>query len=269
MTQFELEDLIQAVTDAVMRALGEPGASLSEPRGTALDAPSRPTAAREDGGRRFLVIVPLPTANLASLARGLESLLIGGNRVTALLEPHVKNEAASRGLLQSFGPDVADLGNDTASQVIAGIAPGDLVVVGSLGFDLARGILELADSDPAVRIVTQALLRGNRVVTLSDDLTPPAGVNNAVTAKAARTLRDLEGAGLTVLPLKDLAILAEDLAALDRTESRAFGGLVTEADVEAFAAGGGKQIDLPARTVVTPLASSRAVELGVAIRKKA
>ena len=92
-------------------------------------------------------------------------------------------------------------------------------------------------------------------------------MENGIVSRAGQLLRELEAAGLAVLPLEGLEAMAEDLAALERTGSRAFGGLVTEADVEAFAARGGRQIDLPAGTIVTPLALNRATELGVVLKK--
>lgn len=184
-----------------------------------------------------------------------------------LVRAGVREEAARQGLLDRLGPDVLDLGDGEASRVLGELSPGDVIVVGTLGFELARGILDLSDGDPCVRIITQGLLRGHRGVAVADDLTAPEGVESTVASRAGQVLRELEGLGVRILALDGLEIMVEELTALERTGSRAFGGLVTEADVEAFAAGGGRRVDLPARTIVTPLALNRAVELGVELKK--
>ena len=259
MAQYNLESLVQAVTEAVMRRLGEPDASPAGRPETAAGPPGQ--------GLSFIVLIPLPTLALDPLARAVRSLIQGGSRVKALVHHGVREEAARQGLLDRLGPDVRDLGDGEATRVLGELSPGDVIVVGTLGFELARGILDLCDSDPAVRIITQGLLRGHRVVAVADDLTAPEGVESAVASKAAQILRELEGLGVRLLALDGLEIMAEELTALERTGSRAFGGLVTEADVEAFAAGGGRRVDLPVRTIVTPLALSRAAELGVELKK--
>jgi len=259
MAEYNLENLIQAVTEAVMRRLGEPEASPSD----RLEA----TAGPSGQSLSFVVLVPLPTPVLDPLARAVGSLIRGGGRVKALVHRGVREEAARQGLLDRLGPDVRDLDDGEASRMLGELSAGDVIVIGSLGFELARGILDLRDSDPAVRIITQGLLRGHRVVAAADDLTAPEGMESAVASRAGQVLRELEGLGVRLLPLDGLEIMAEEITALERTGSRAFGGLVTEADVEAFAAGGGSRVDLPARTIVTPLALNRAAELGVELKK--
>jgi len=259
MAQYDMDSLIRTVTEAVMKRLGEPEVS-------PLGSPA-PGAESSGQGLSFIVLVPLPTPALDPLARAVRSLIQGGSRVKALVQARVREEAVRQGLMDRLGPDVRDLGEGEASRVMDELSSGDVIVVGALGFELARGILELRDSDPTVRIITQGLMRGHRVVAVADDLTAPEGLESTVVSRAGQVLRELEGLGVRLLPLAGIEIMAEEVAALDRTGSRAFGGLVTEADVEAFAAGGGRRVDLPARTIVTPLALNRATELGVELKK--
>lgn len=243
----DTEELIRRVTEAVMLRLGA-GESCG-------------------GNRRVVLLLPVPSARLDQLARWCEELRAGSTDTTVVAADPVVEEMERRGLRGRFGPQVCNARACNLGELAGGLGAGELVVVGSLGYRFARDLVALHDDDPVVWLASRALLAGTRVAMVTDDLAPPAPAGGAADTTAGRQagslLRELEVMGLHPVPMAELAARAEQWSRAAATLVRSLGGLVSEADVGRLAAEGDKRVRLPAGTVVTPLAASRAAELGL------
>jgi hypothetical protein len=206
---------------------------------------------------------------MAGLNRQVEQLARLGYHPRVLAASPVADELERLAGKVHFTAPVQKIEEANLGEILAGLRGHDLVVIGSLGFELARATLDLADQNPWVRLVSQALLKKLPVILVADDLAPGTGsARDRLTARSADLLRDLAGLGLRPVPLDKLGVLTHDLAQSASTLSRAAGGLVTEADVEQLVAEGERRLVLPPQTIVTPLARSRATELGLEIVKE-
>ncbi len=247
----EIERLIEEITGRVLARL-EPASGLS-PAGRA---------------QRILVLLPVASGNLGLLADQLAPLVAGGARVKVLCERGLLGDIESGGLRGKLGGDVGVFSDADLSGVLAETCRDDLVLVGSIGFEYARALIEMRDGQPFVRLVSQALLAGRRVALVADDLQPSGqGARGKMGAEAASLLRDLDTLGLQPVAAADVAGLIERIGTAGTTLARSFNGLVTEEDVEQSARAGDGRLTLPAGTIVTPMAASRARDLGIEIVK--
>lgn len=252
----DIEKLIKAVTERVLARLASPASGV-EPGAT----PAR--------RRRLLLLLPTPSARLKELAANAERLLRAGWPLRALCSEEVLADLDRLGLRARLGGRVQSLEQAGVGASLESLAPGDLLLLASLGFSSARRFAELDDDDPWVRLCSQAMLAGQRLAALSDDLSPRFGGGDGALQRRARGLLEgLRALGVELLGLEDLAGWLERVAAADVTLSQAVGRLLTERDVEALAASGEKRLVLPAQSIVTPLALSRAVELGLELRRE-
>ena len=247
----DIERLIKIVTDQVLAKLG-----------------SDDSQGKDRGPAKVILLLPLVSAGLKSLSLRVAEILSQGVEVSVLVEPQVATELDRLGLRGSFGSRLASLADTNMSQLLADLGPRDLVVVGSIGFDIAQALYELNDGLPLVRLVSQALLKGANAAVIIDDLNAVAlGADGPVQRRAADTSRKLQDLGLRMISSADLPVLFEKLRAAAGTLSQSIGTLLTEQDVEKLAAMGERRLRLAPKTIVTPLAASRAVELGVELIK--
>lgn len=247
--QRDIEALIREVTEVVLARLG---------------------ADRSSGdASRVILVLPVPTAGLERLARWCQDLSAGTTRVTVVAADAVMGEMERRGLKGRFGREVLSARGCDLGALADRPGGRDLVVVGGLGFRFARALAGLQDDDPCVWIVARALLAGHTVVMVTDDLTPSAGAHQAgAAAEAGRLLRELETLGLQPATGAALAERVDRWLQGSTTLVRSMGGLVSEADIERAAAEGQRGLRLPAGTLVTPLALSRAAELGIELTRE-
>ncbi|HUU01879.1 MAG TPA: hypothetical protein VM425_10580 [Myxococcota bacterium] len=247
----EIERLIEEITGRVLARLGSPA--------------SLPPAGHAP---RILVVLPVASANLGILADQLAPLVAGGARVRVLCESALLGDIDSGGLRGKLGGDISAFSEADLSYALGEIGRDDLVLVGSIGFEHARALIDRRDGQPFVRLVSQALLAGRRVALVTDDLRPSGlGARGQTGAEAASILRDLDTLGLQPVAAADIAGLIEHIGTSGTTRARSFDGLVTEDDVEQLARAGERQLTLPAGTIVTPMAESRARDLGIEIVK--
>jgi len=250
----EIDRLVQAITERVLARLAGGGGSTTS-----------------IGGRRRRVVVLLaaPSGHLAALADCVDAVRRAGWPVRTIASTAVLRELDRAGLRERFGKDIDDAGQAGIADRLAELRPGDVMVLATAGFASARRLHDLDDDDPFVRLVTQGLLRGLQVLVVTDDLTPalPAS-RNEVARRAEALLRDIGGLGVELVRVSDLPALLDRLVASDVTISQTVGQLLTEADVERIRASGETRLALAARTIVTPLARSRAAELGLELVEK-
>jgi hypothetical protein len=247
----DIERLIKIVTDQVLAKLGSVNSQGKD---------RRPA--------KIILLLPLVSAGLKSLSLRVGEILSQGVEVIVIVEPQVATELDRLGLRGSFGGRLTSLADTNMSHLLADLGPRDLVVVGSVGFDIARALYELNDSLPLVRLVSQALLKGISAAVINDDLNSAAlGDDGRVQRQAADTSRKLQTLGLRLVSSADLPALLEKLRAAASTLSQSIGTLLTEQDVEKLAAMGERRLRLASKTIITPLAASRAAELGVELIK--
>jgi hypothetical protein len=246
----DIERLVRAVTEQVMRRLG--GAA---PGGA--DTTGRP--------RNALLLLPSPSPRLRALIALAGTLGRDGWTVRIVAGDAAAADAERLGPLATPVERIASAG---ASGPLADAEPGDVVVLGAVGFGVAGRLARLEDDDPFVRIVVAARLAGRPVLVLDDDLRAAPGTDGEIPRRAEALRRDLERLGLEVVPAADLPARLSRGAAARGTAARSAGGLVTEADVERLHAAGERRLVLQRHTVVTPLARSRAAALGLDLVEK-
>ncbi|MFH2006925.1 MAG: hypothetical protein ABI333_10105 [bacterium] len=265
--------LVEQITRAVLRSLGKPAApGLTPEVTTRAEEPALPR-------RRIGWLLAAPCGHLEPICRELAVLQRLGHHQRVLACTDVVDAlrelqgwpGESEGL--SLQPVDAARG---VSAALGRLPELELIYVGALGWQQAALLAELRDDDVFVKIVLQGLAAGTPVSLLSGDgLTGlhrvfpggSAGAAPALQRRADGVWRALEGVGMRRLPLSELRRPLRALEALESTQSRALGGLLTERDVEEAAAAGLRELRLPAGAVITPLALDRARGLGVSIRR--
>ncbi len=243
--EVDIERLIQQVTELVLARLG--GSQRPQP-------PAR--------RRPIELLLPVQPAGDAAVLRAIAQLTCAGNPVACRTTAAVAEWLQRSGRRSQLDGPVTVLA-DSLDEALAALDGRALWVLGSLGFGLAGRLARLEDDDPFVRLLSQALLRGRRVLLAAEELEPAAAVGGPVAERAAGLLAELERLGCERLSAAALADRVAALEAGDSTASQALAGLVTEADVEQLAADGPRRLALAPGTIVTPLARSRAGELGL------
>jgi hypothetical protein len=239
----DIEALVAAVTAEVMARLD----------------PARQAPA----ARRYAFLLPLPGRALPAAVAAASALSRRGHDVSLLASPQA--EAALRQLgLEKAPVAVAPLEATAGEWLSRGLQGREALVLGSLGFSLLARLVRREDDDPCVRLLLGALLRGCPVLALSDDLDG----EGALAREAADRLRSLAPLGLTAISSTELDAALQRLERVPDTAARALGGLLTESDVERLGAAGERRLRLARRTAVTPLARSRAAELGLLLERE-
>jgi hypothetical protein len=102
-----------------------------------------------------------------------------------------------------------------------------------------------------------------------DELSPHApGVAGELVRRAETLRRGLEQLGLAPVTGGEWEERLGRAAAAATTVARSVGGLLSEDDVRRLHAAGERRLVLPPRTIVTPLARSRAAALGLELVEK-
>ena len=252
------EGLIRAVTEQVLSRLGaHPGAQAEA--GVAAPAVRAP--------RRVLLLLPSASRGLSRLSAQVAELIQRGHRVTVLTRTAVAGDLERLGLQGRLGPELLTVEAHGLTGLLVELDPRDWVVLGSLGFSLAKALLSRDDQDPFVRVISQALLSGGPVALLPEDLrSDPAAARSSLALEGQSLLRDLQGMGISAVPAGELVRTALALESTDGTLTREAGTLLTEEDVRRLHQAGERRLVLGRRTLLTPLAKSRAAELGLEIQ---
>lgn len=249
-----LERLVRTVTEQVLQQTGPPAAP-------------QPDWGGQPSGGKVVLLLPLVFRRVHALTEAADKLVHGGHRLHVLATDPVLHALQRREMLQRLGPHV-HRAEDGGGPTVGKLCGYDAVVLGSLGFGLGRRLVELEDDDPFVRVVTQAMVRDVPVVAVTDDL-KHARVDGvpAMISRGEKLLVELEQMGLSTCTSEGLPEAVQGL--VDGQGVVGVGDdLITEDHVRRFAARGGHNLVLPARTIVTPLAETKALELGVTIVKE-
>jgi hypothetical protein len=245
-TPVDSEALIRTVTEAVLARLG-------------VQAGRAP--------RRVLLLLPMASRGLPGLGAQVAELIRRGHRVTVLAAASVAGDLERLGLRGCLGTEVLTVEAHGLTALLAELSGRDWVVLGSLGFSLARALLSRDDRDPFVRLICQALLCGGPVSVLPEDLkSDQAAARSPLVLEGAGLLKELAGMGIALVPAGALARTALALESADGTISREAGTLVSEEDVLRLHQAGEKRLVVGHKTLLTPLARGRAVELGLEIQ---
>ncbi|MBI5487601.1 MAG: hypothetical protein HY905_09735 [Deltaproteobacteria bacterium] len=269
----DLESLVRAVTDLVVARLGGGAARHGlQASGYRLQAPGRPdeaTPVRAGNARGdVFVLLPVAPARPEDLARRLEELGRLGWRVRGSAAPEARAAMEHAGLSSHVALAPLDPGHRDPADPPGRPARHEVVVLGSLGFAFARRLAALDDDDPFVRRIARALLDGRKVLALGDDLAPaPAAAGGTAAHEAADVLQRLERLGLEVHRTAELEGVLARLTDAGATVARAAGGLLTEAEVVRLREAGETRLVLAPHTIVTPLARSKAAELGLTLEE--
>jgi len=242
----ELERLIQAVTDLVLARLKD----------WAPPAPEPPT---------LTVLWPAPTPLRDSILAGAAAFRTDGRRVRWLVRADLLDELGSR-LPADERTRCHALGRAPVQAVLADLREGDVVLLAAAHFEAARLLLALRDDHDWIHVLVQAHLAGRPVVICEDLLATGApAATNPVAREADGLLRQLRQAGYRLAPARDLPRLLKDMTRACDAGLQDAPDLLTEQDVENLVRAGRRELRLHARTLVTPLARSRADELGLGL----
>jgi hypothetical protein len=240
----DIERMVHEVTEQVLARL-------------AADAPARE--------RRVILLLPLASKRLPFLADRVE-VWRRQRQVTVVTNQAVSTELDLLGLTSKMGKELLQIERDGIAGLLSNLEKRDVLVVGSLGFDFGRALRDLHDELPMVRIILQALLAGNPVAAVDDDLRRDLiRARSSLDGESEMLLRDLLQLGLSMTKASDLDPWMSRLEATDNALSQEVGLLLGESDIERLAQGGETRVVVGRKTVVTPLAQSRARELGLDI----
>ncbi len=249
-----LERLVRKVTEQVLQQTDPPAGSPTDWGG-------------QPGGGKVVLLLPLVFRRVHALSEAAEKLVKGGHRLHVLATDAVLDALRRREMLGRLGPNV-HRAEDGGGATVGKLCGYDTVVLGSLGFGLGRRLLDLEDDDPFVRVVTQAMVRSVPVVAVTDDLKHARVEGHPrIIARGEKLLAELEQMGLSTCTSEGMPGAVQGLVDGQGVVG-AEDDLITEVHVRRFAARGGQTMVLPARTIVTPLAQTKALELGVTIVKE-
>ncbi len=267
--------LVAMITESVL-------ARLQTAAGSAVTPDSSPpvAAAPSPEARRITWVLAAPCGHLAPLCREIAVLTRLGHHQTVVACPDVVDGLRSTPewpgegaelVLQSVGAT-----GQGVSALLSALSDQELIYVGSLGWHQAAALVALDDRDGFVQLLLAGMTAGKTVSLVAGEsldglqgLAPGSqrGAPPVLARQAQGLWRSLESLGVKPLALSELRRPLAALEAADSPQGRAFGGLLTERDVEEAAAAGLSELRLSRATLVTPLARDRARVLGVRIEQ--
>lgn len=209
------------------------------------------------------VLWPAPTSAKEAILAGVATFRAEGRRVRWLVREDLRGELAPR-LPEEERPRCHALGQAPVQAILSDMGAGDAVFVAAAHFDAARHLLALDDGLDWVHVLLQAHLSGQPVLICDDLLsTRGAAAHDPVAQEARNLARRLGQAGFRLSPSREISGLLMELTRSSDIGLQDAPGLITEQDVENLVRAGHRKLNLHARTLVTPLAESRAAELGL------
>lgn len=268
--------LVALITESVLTRLqASPRTDVSTPGG-----PSREDLPPAVTARRVAWILAAPCGHLASLCREVAVLARLGHQQLVVACPDVVDGLRSTpgwpGEGDELGLHVVSPEGHGVSALLSRLSDQELVYAGSLGWHQAAALADLDDRDGFVQVLLGALAAGKPVSLVAGEsldglqgLAPGSrgAASPALLRRAQILWRSLEGLGVRPLSMAELRRPLAALEAAGTAQGRAFGGLLTEGDVEEAAAAGLRELRLPRATLVTPLARDRARALDVQIEQ--
>lgn len=264
--------LVALITESVLARLDAP------PSAGSRSTPASMAPAPQ--GRRLGWVLAAPCGHLAPLCGQLAVLARLGHhqRVVACADvaDTLRSTPGWPGESTGLTLQVVSGAGQGVSALLAELGETDQLYVGSLGWHQASALVALDDRDGFVQLLLGALAAGKPVSLVAGEaldglqgLAPgnDRGAAPALAREAQRLWRALEGLGVKGLDLNELRRPLAALEAASSPQGRAFGGLLTERDVEEAAAAGLRELRLTRATLVTPLARDRARALDVRIEQ--
>lgn len=265
--------LVALITESVLARMAAPSTAVSLPGPT----PVVPVPQ----GQRISWVLAAPCGHLAPLCGELAVLARLGHQQRVVACPDVADSLRSTlawpGESAGLALRVVSPSGQGVSALLAELGDTEQLYVGSLGWHQAAALTALDDRDGFVQLLLGALAAGKPVSLVAGEaldglqgLAPGGGDTAAAPAlarEAQRLWRALEGLGVKGLDMTELRRPLAALEAASSPQGRAFGGLLTEGDVEEAAAAGLRELRLTRATLVTPLARDRARALDVRIEQ--
>jgi len=242
----ELEQLIQSITDLVMAKL----------RSTALP-PAR--------AQTLTVLWPTASAKKEQILAAVSAFRVDGRRVQWLVRADLRGELMPL-LPAEEQPHCHSLDEAPVQAMLADLQGTDVVLLAAVHFEAARQLLALDDGREWIHVLLQAHLTGQPVLICEDALSSRglAGQNH-VAQEAHRLKRQLQQTGYRLVAAQDLSDQLKNMTLACNQGSQNSRELLTEQDVDNLFRAGHRELRLHAKTLVTPLAESKATELGLAL----
>lgn len=242
----ELEKLIQSITDLVL-------------------AKMKSTAPAAQKTQTLTVLWPVASASRERIVAAASAFRTDGRRVRWLVRADLISELLpllpAEEHQRCFPMDQAPVGD-----ILAELESTDVVLLAAVHFEAARQLLAMDDERAWIHVLLQAQLMGQPVLICEDPLSSRGlAAQNQVAQEAHRIKRQLQQMGYQLLAAKDLAGRLKDMTRSFNHGLQDTRGLLTEQDVEDLVRAGHREVRLHARTLVTPLAESRATELGLSL----
>ena len=249
MTDTEFEKLIQSITDLVLAKLQSMAHLTEKPKTLTVLWPVA-------SGTKDLVMAGVSAFRQDPLRVQwlVDDALL--DDLTPLLPSHERSRChgLSRAPLQS---------------ILSNMQRTDVVLLAATHIEATRQLVALNDELSWIHVLLQAHMSGQQVVVCEDLLTPRGlSKQNTVAQEAAALKRQLRQMGFTLIPGHDLAKYLKELTLSSSHGAQEEGGLLTEQDVEDLVRAGQKELRLHPKTLVTPLAQSKAAELGLRLVRR-
>ncbi|MBN2725440.1 MAG: hypothetical protein JXR95_15350 [Deltaproteobacteria bacterium] len=240
----DFEQLIQTITDLVLAKLQ----SIEDPANQA---------------RTLTVIWPAASSAKNNIIAGISAFRQAGHNIQWLIKDDIMDE------ITPLVPDKErscchSMSLAPVQTILGDIRGNGVVLIAAANFHAAGQILSYNDEIPWIHVLLQAHLAGQQVL-ICDDLLSSRGLSaqNPVTEEAQKLKRQLEHMDFKLIASGEVSGYLKNLTLSVNHGSQGEGGLLTERDVEDMFRAGHRELRLHAKTLVTPLAHSKAAELGL------
>ncbi|MBU1070349.1 hypothetical protein KJ975_12345 [Myxococcota bacterium] len=240
----ELDQLVQAITDLVMARL-------------------KSTALPPDRSQTLTVLWPVASAARDQILAAVSAFRQEGRKVQWLVHADLINELLPM-LPAEEQPRCHSLDQAPVQAILANLRSSDVLLLAAVHFEAARQLLALDDGHVWIHVLLQAHLTGQTIL-IGEDLLSSRGLaaQNHVAQEAHRFKRQLQQTGYQLVAAQDLANQLKNMTQAYNHGLQNTRELLTEQDVENLFRAGHRELRLQAGTLVTPLAESKATELGL------
>ncbi|MBU1537904.1 hypothetical protein KKF84_21510 [Myxococcota bacterium] len=240
----ELEQLIQSITDLVLAKLKNSPQLSQKPQ-------------------TLSVLWPVASASKDQILAAVSAFRMDGRRVQWLVRADLLGD-----LLPMLPADEQQrcysFEQAPIQGILADLQSSDVVLLAGANFQAARQLLALDDAHSWVHVLLQAHLTGQAIL-ICEDLLSSKGLasQNHVAQEAHSIKRQLKQMGYKLIAAQNLATQLKNMTLAYENGLQNTRELLTEQDVENLVRAGQRELRLHAKTLVTPLAESKATELGL------
>lgn len=240
----EFDQLVQFITDLVLAKL-------------------KSSAQPAQRTQTLTVLWPVATNNKEQILAAVAAFRSDGRRVRWLVNENLISDLLPL-LPAGEQPRCHSLDQAPVQAILDDLHSSDVVLLAAANFQAAGQLLSLDDERAWIHVLLQAHLTGQPVL-ICDDLLSSRGLaaQNQVAQEAQRRKRQLQQMGYQLLAAKNLADHLKNMTLSVNLGLQNTRELLTELDVENLFRAGYRELRLPAKTLITPLAESKATELGL------